>query len=84
MELLALSDGGLSLEFQSFEAPVVIEALRAEGEVKVERSGLYQTVHLADAELLYVDEWDSPCLIAGDAPSTALLRRIMLRALSDD
>lgn len=84
MELLALSDGGLSLEFRSFEAPAVSGALRAEGALAVEDYGSHQLLRVADAELIHFDEWDSPCLIASDAPSTALLRRIMLRALSDD
>lgn len=50
--------------------------LAAFGDVVVDHQATYDRLHVAGIELIYLDEWDSPCLIASDAAGHSLLHDV--------
>jgi hypothetical protein len=79
---LRLNDGRLSLEFASGHKPIVRMAI-AEVYGLPEKKTEYTTFtiyRIGNAELIYRDEWEDPCLISGsdegDAVLTAVIQRL--------
>lgn len=84
MELLALPGGGASLEFRSFEAPLVLRALTRMGGHALQDRGGHQEMAVGGAALAYLPGWRAPCLIATERGGADILRRIIALAHADD
>lgn len=76
MKLLDLGVQRASLEFSAAERDAVIGQLRACGEVTINHGACHDVLLVAGEELIYLDEWDEPCLIAGTASGVDMLARI--------
>ncbi len=78
--LLTLSNGHLSLEFDTSDLPAVREAIRRRyGEPSVERYVTLSVLRFADSSFTFQNDWDDPCLISGSAEGDDILK-----ALHDD
>lgn len=76
MQLLHLADGGVSLEFSQDEKPFVMRRLSELGPVSIQREATYDLISVRAERLIYLDEWDEPCLIAASAAAKALLAEV--------
>jgi hypothetical protein len=73
--LLALSDGKLSLEFQESSLEALKKILVREGASLARHEALGDTITVQGATLFYCNEFD-PCLIASSAQACVILERI--------
>ncbi len=65
IELMALGDGGVSLEFDTADFPVVRDRLIALfGPYTAEWVIDFALIDIAGERLILNDEWDDPCLLA--------------------
>jgi len=77
MNLVDLASGSMSLEFARDEQPIVMERLNALGDVQISDRATYATMRVAGIDLIYMNEWDEPCLISSTTAGAALLGRVM-------
>lgn len=76
MKLLDLGAGRVSLEFAPADWAEIRAGLAAFGAVSTERHGTCDVLHVGDADLVRVDEWDEPCLIADTPGGISILAAI--------
>ncbi|MGJ3629382.1 hypothetical protein AB5I41_25625 [Sphingomonas sp. MMS24-JH45] len=74
--MLELDGGKASLELACGEIVDVLRSLERVGRVLVERRATHELIRVAGHDFVYVDEWDQPCLISGDAAGTTILAAI--------
>lgn len=77
MTLLELDGGKASLELACGEIAGVLRSLERVGDVVIERRATHEVIRVAGHDFVYVDEWDAPCLISGDAAGTTILASIL-------
>ncbi|KPF71740.1 hypothetical protein IP88_10480 [alpha proteobacterium AAP81b] len=77
MHLVSLGDGTASLEFEPEEVVEVRRRLvNCYGDYTREAIIDGARLRVAGQELLYLDEWDAPCLIASTAAGVEMLAAI--------
>ena len=77
VSLLKLDTGHYSLEFEPNDIERVAEALReAYGPPAVKRWPIATSYSFNGVELTYQNEWDDPCLIAGDESGDVVLKNL--------
>ena len=76
MTLLELDGGKASLELARGEIAEVLRSLERVGRVEIERRATHELIRVAGHDFVYVDEWDEPCLISGDAAGTTILAAV--------
>lgn len=76
MNLLALNNRGVSLEFSYEEWPTIRAGLSAVGPLVQRAEVTHDVVSVNEIELILLDEWDAPCLISLDERGDAILRRL--------
>jgi len=75
VSLLPLTTGGCSLEFDTGDIDRVREYLRQRfGAPRVEHHPFHIVYKFRQADLLFQNEWDDPCLIASTEDGVAMLR----------
>ena len=78
--LLRLSSGHYSLEFKPSDIDRVAVILRElAGTPVVEKYPIGTSYTFGCARLAYQNEWDDPCLIAGDEAGDELLEKVLKR-----
>lgn len=82
MRLLDLGAQKASLEFSPDEHDIVIARLEAYGPVITARHATHDVITVGHEELIYLNEWDEPCLIAGSATGVDILARIAAEPLA--
>lgn len=82
MNLMLLKDGGLSLEFAESDFEEIGKAMRELGEVRREQGVTHVNYVIDGARLVFLNDWDDPCLIAGDEAGTKLLKALFDRLIS--
>jgi hypothetical protein len=76
MNLLDLSGGGVSLEFQAPEFGAIVRALERFGPVRVRPSATHELLSVGAEEFVLMNDWDEPCLISMTRTGETLLREI--------
>ena len=77
MQLLDTASDSASLEFASYELDKVMRRLAVFGDLVVDHDATFDRLRVGAVELIYLDEWDSPCLIAHEPSGIALLRNVV-------
>jgi hypothetical protein len=83
MNLLNLKDGRVSLEFAPDEWRQVRSGLiKVAGRERysVREEATHDMIIIGGEELIFMDEWDEPCLISMSEHGDQLLRRVKLQA----
>ena len=76
MYIQELDGGQVSLEMQPEEAAPVLAQLQ-HGEGFARRKGVTHDILSKDSlSLIFLDEWDAPCLLSMDAAGASLLRSL--------
>ena len=77
IDLIGLGDGGVSLEFDTADFPIVRDRLVALfGPYTAEWVIDYAVIDIGGERLILDDEWDDPCLLATTPRGNAMLRTI--------
>ncbi|WP_133485648.1 hypothetical protein [Aliiroseovarius marinus] len=75
-KLITLTNGGVSLEFDQSDLPIVVEAITAlYGTPVMRKQVLCELWEFGGGELIYYNEWD-PCLIAQSEESNEALQNL--------
>ncbi|NEX92738.1 hypothetical protein [Caulobacter sp. 17J65-9] len=77
VSMLPLKGGGLSLEFELADVERVSSSLRDHfGTPQVEHHPFHLVYKFKQADLLFQNEWDDPCLIASTPEGVAMLEKL--------
>lgn len=76
MQVLELSTGNVSLEFEPDETGEVFRRLESFGKLKRTKHVVHDLIRLGDLEFVHYFEWDDPCLIANSSKGSAVLRTL--------
>ena len=77
MKILDISPGSLSLEFAPYEKAIVMQRLEDFGRITVAHEATFDRIKVAQVELIYLNEWDEPCLISSTPAGARLLKSIV-------
>jgi len=77
VSLVPLKNGSVSLEFEVAEIDSVSASLRQRfGAPMVEKHPTLTVYKFKQADLVFQNEWDDPCLIAGTPEGIAMLKAV--------
>lgn len=76
MHIQELDGGQVSLEMRPDEAGPVLEQLQHEDGFARSRGVTHDLLSKGSISLIFMDEWDDPCLLSMDAAGASLLRSL--------